>query len=294
MPGDPVIMLLGPEAVALSQKDYASLKTEYGLDQPLWKQYIRYWHNLSTGSLGYSHYQRRPVAHLVCDHLGRTLTWTLPAFFLSLVSAAFWGTWAGWKPGSWGDLLMIMLALVFYATPPFLVGMLALNLFSMRLNWLPSGGLLPATGEIGSGLDRFYQTLKHLVLPVAVLVLASFPSKFMVMRNAVVDVRQEPYVFFARARGLPARRVLFVHIFYNAFPPLLHLSALHLGFIISGAVLVEVLFSINGMGSLILQAALHRDYPVLQGSFFILAVVIMALNFLIDWLSRCLDPRVDP
>ncbi len=292
MPGDPVLMVLGPEAVALSQKDYASLKEEYGLHQPLLKQYLDYWIDTASGRLGYSYHQRRPVTQLIKEHLGRTLIWTLPAFFISMLGSAFFGTMAGWKPGTIVDIALTTMAVILFAMPSFLLGMMALNLFGMHLDWLPSGGLFPTTEEIPRGVGRFFQVLKHLVLPVTVLALTSSAAKFLVMRNAVVALRQDPHVFFVRARGLSKLRVLLVHVFYNACLPMLHLSALHLGFVISGAVLVEVVFSINGMGSLMLQGALHRDYPVLQGCFLVLALVVMALNVLIDWLSHCVDPRI--
>jgi peptide/nickel transport system permease protein len=170
--------------------------------------------------------------------------------------------------------------------------MVFLDLFSYRWQWLPLGGFAPPPGGTAAGGFSLMGVARHLVLPVLVLTLSSAAAKLLVMRNAVSRARDEAYVLYTRARGVEPWRVLFIHVFRNACLPLLHLAALHLGFVVSGAVLVEVVFSINGMGSLIHEAALHRDYPVLQGSFLVLTLVVMGLNVLADLASGLLDPRV--
>ncbi len=292
MPGDPLLMLLGPEAVSLSQKSYADLKREYGLDRSLWEQFTHYWSELASGRLGYSFHHRREVGALIREHLGRTLAILLPAVLLSTLGAALFGTWSGWRPGSAFDVGMVSLALVGFAMPAFLTAMVFLDLFSYRWQWLPLGGFAPQPGETPAGSFSVLGVARHLVLPVLVLTLSSAAAKLLVMRNAVARAREEAYVLYARARGVEPRRVLFIHVFPNACLPLLHLAALHLGFVASGAVLVEVVFSINGMGSLIHEAALHRNYPVLQGAFLVLTLVVMGLNLLVDLVSGLIDPRV--
>ena len=292
MPGDPVLMLLGPESVALSQKSYEDLRKEYGLDRSLGEQFVRYWRELGAGRLGTSLHHRRDVASLIGEHLGRTLCLLLPAVFLSTLAAALLGTLAGWRRGSPLDLAVTSLAILGYAMPAFLTAMVLLDLLSHRLGWLPLGGLAPLGGAGGSRVESMAGVLRHLVLPVAVLTAASSAAKLLVMRGSVSAARHEPYVLYARARGVEAWRVPFIHVFRNACLPLLHLTALHLGFVVSGAVLVEVVFSINGMGSLILDAALHRDYPLLQGALLVLTLVVMGLNVLVDAVSELLDPRV--
>jgi len=292
MPGDPVLMLLGPESVTLSQKTHEELRKEYGLDRSLGEQFVRYWRELGAVRLGTSFHHRRDVASLVGEHLGRTLCLLLPAVFLSTLAAALLGTLAGWRRGSPLDLAVTSLAILGYAMPAFLTAMVLLDLFSHRLGWLPLGGLAPLGGTGGSRMEFMAGVLRHLALPVAVLTAASSAAKLLVMRGSVSAARHEPYVLYARARGVEPWRVPFVHVFRNACLPLLHLTALHLGFVVSGAVLVEVVFSINGMGSLILHAALHRDYPVLQGALLVLTLVVMGLNVLVGAVSGLLDPRV--
>lgn len=292
MPGDPVLMLLGPESVTLSQKTHEDLRREYGLDRPLREQFVRYWRDLGSGHLGTSFHHRRDVASLIGEHLGRTLCLLLPAVFLSTAAAAFLGTLAGWRRGTPLDLAVTSLAILGYAMPAFLTAMVLLDLFSNRLGWLPLGGLASLGGAGDGGVGSMADAVRHLALPVAVLTAASSAAKLLVMRGSVSAARHEPYVLYARARGVEPWRVPFVHVFRNACLPLLHLAALHLGFVVSGAVLVEVVFSINGMGSLILDAALHRDYPVLQGSLLVLTLVVMTFNVLVDAVSGLLDPRV--
>ncbi len=294
MPGDPVLMLLGPEAVSLSEKTHEALRSEYGLDRPFAEQYLDYWVSLASGRFGYSFHHHRSVGSLIGDHLGRTLWILAPALLFSTLAAALLGTLAGWMRGSPLDWTVTVLALLGFAMPTFLTAMVFLDLFGFRLQWFPLGGFAPPPVDDVSGWRAIAGQLRHLVLPVAVLALASAAAKVLVMRNTVSRARDEAYVLYARAKGVATWRVVFVHVFRNACLPLLHLVALHLGFIVSGAVLVEVVFSINGMGSLIHEAALHRDYPVLQGAFLVLTLVVMGCNLLVDVLSSVIDPRVRP
>ena len=294
MPGDPVLMVLGPDSVALSHLDYEALRREYGLDRPVWEQFGRYWMELASFRLGYSYFYRRSVGELIWEHLGRTLCLVVPAVFLSTIIAAVFGTIAGWKRGSILDLSLTALALLAYAMPAFLTAMILLDACSIRHHGFSSPALAPDPDAVTAALKRFFRWLRHTVLPITVLTVTSAGAKYLVMRKAVAATRDEPHVFYARARGLSWSRVVFAHVFLKACLPLLHLSALHLGFVVSGAVLVEIVFSINGMGCLILDAVLRRDYPVLQGSFLVLTLVVLFMNALMDWISALLDPRLRP
>lgn len=290
MPGNPVVMMLGPDVAALSQQDYAQLAREYGLDQPLLVQYRHYWHSLLSGDLGYSFHYHQPVAQLIQKHLGWTLLLLGPALILSTLLSLWLGCLAGWRPGSRLDLTLTLGSLLTYAMPQFLLAMILLSLFGFYLGWFPLGGIQSGTSHtfLGAVLD----TVRHLVLPVTVLTLAATSTKFLVMRNSVARIRQDDYVRYALAKGIDQKRILFVHVLRNACLPLLSLIALNLGFMVSGALLVEIVFSINGMGLLIYEAALYRDYPVLQACFLVLTLVVIGANLMVDLLYGVLDPRV--
>jgi peptide/nickel transport system permease protein len=292
MPGDPVAMLLGPDAVSLSKKDHAALKAEYGLDHPLGEQYLAYGADLLRGNLGYSFHHHQPVSLLIRDHLSRSVLLLAPALLLSTLAAAFLGTLAGWKRGTATDRGITFFAVLLFAMPSFLTAMILLDLFGYRLEWFPLGGFFPGFKSNPAFTDSLKTFFRYLTLPTCVLALTSVGAKYMVMRNAVAAAGAEDYVLYARAKGVSPWKIAFVHIFKNACLPLLHLVALHMGFLVSGAILVEIVFSINGMGILIFDAAMNRDYPVLQGSFFVLTLVVMGLNLLVDLVAGLIDPRI--
>lgn len=290
MPGDPLMMTLGPDAVALSGQDYALLEKQYGLDKSLPEQYINYLRSLGEGQLGFSYHYRRPVGELLRMHVWWTLALLFPALVISSLLAVVAGSIAGWRAGSVTDLALTLLSLLAYAVPQFLLAMIFLDIFGFRLGLFPLGGLQSGGGE--GDLALLGDTLRHLALPVTVLTLSAAPAKFLLLRNSVSAARQEGYVVYARAKGIGQGRIVFTHILKNACLPLLTMIALNFGFIVSGALLVEIVFSINGMGSLIYEAATYRDYPVLQGCFLVLTFFVVGANALVDMLYSVIDPRV--
>uniref|UniRef100_A0A7C4MLA7 ABC transporter permease n=1 Tax=Desulfatirhabdium butyrativorans TaxID=340467 RepID=A0A7C4MLA7_9BACT len=292
VPGDPVYMLLGPEAAVLSRSDIDALRKSYGLDRHWIHQYGNHWKNLLKGDLGYSFHRKQPVTTLIEEHLSRTLWMVLPAVLSAITLSLLLGTWSGWKAATLFDGIMCTLAVLSSCLPPFLLSMLLLDFFGFHLGWFSLSGFYP-TSEIqnASCWSRWIDRLHHLALPVVTLTLTHLAGLFLVMRNATARSRQEPFVDFALARGISMQRVLFVHVFTAAAQPFLHTAALQLGFVVSGAVVVERVFSIPGMGTLILDAASHRDYPLMQGCFLVLSLMVMGLNALIDTLSAWLDPR---
>lgn len=292
MPGDPVISCLGPDAAVISGQDFAALSSQFGLDKPLHEQYAAYWRSLLAGDLGYSFHYRVPVLTVIGEHIAPTLLLLAPSLLLSSLLAVSAGCCAGWKAGFLTDSVLTLLALVIYATPQFLVAMLLVKYLGFTWGLLPTSGI--SSGLAGSGTEQLYDLACHLILPVTVLSLSAAAGKFLVMRSSVVAFSQAAFVTYARAKGLPERRILFLHVLKNACLPFLSLVALHLGFIVSGALVVEIVFSINGMGSLIYEAALHRDYPVLQGCFLLLTLLVIGVNAATDILYRLLDPRILP
>ncbi len=291
MPGNPLFTILGPDVVGLSKKDYQELETEYGLNEPQTKQYLSYWSDLITGELGFSYYHNQPVTYLIKNYLGRTLLLLFPTVILSSLLAIGFGLLAGRFSGSAIDLGISVGFLTLYAMPIFLLGMILLDLLSFRLNLFPLGGLKPV--ECGGGLLSCpLDVLHHLALPILILSFSSAAYKYTVVRNNAIEEEQKNYVLYARARGLNNRSIWLIHILKNASLPVLNLIALHLAFMVSGVLLIEIVFSINGMGILIYEAAVNRDYPVLQGCFLVLTILVLTFNTLVDVLSGILDPRV--
>ncbi|MFH1153875.1 MAG: ABC transporter permease [Pseudomonadota bacterium] len=292
IPGDPLLLMLGQDAAILSQQDHASLEKEFGLDRSLGRQYLDYWFDLVRGRIGFSFHRHRPVAELVSEHLRTSLFILLPSFLLALVMASVFGTLAGWKAGSATDMGLTTAAMIGHTMPAFLLGMLLLDVFACRLGWFPLSGFFPSLSGTGSWGSRMAGVLRYVALPVATLSLVSAAGLFLVMRNAVARSRTEAYVLYARAMGTAPWRIAFLHVFRNACLPLFTLAGLQLGFVVSGSVLVETVFSINGMGILMYEAAMTRDYPVLQGCFLTLTVVVLTVNLLVDVLAGWIDPRI--
>ena len=283
MPGDPVLNLLG-EDFLISEKQVEDLRAELGLDQPLHVQYLKYWQDLLGLDFGYSYHFNEDVIGLVAGRLGWTLLLVGPAILLGAVIGGFSGALAGWHAGRPQERTATALALTLYATPPYFLALILLYVFAVQ------HPLFPLKGFYTTG--TWTDILKHLTLPVAALTLFSASRNFMIMRGSVLQEKKRLYVNYARAKGLVGASVLFKHVAQNASLPLVTLIALDFGFIFSGALFVEIIFSMNGMGVLIFDALMSRDYPVLQGSFLVITFMVIAANFVADLLYGWVDPRV--
>lgn len=289
MPGSPVNNIAGPNGVGLSLADYREMERKLGIDQPLFRQYLNHLQNTANLNLGYSWFYHQPVLNVVGRHIGATVTILFPAVVLSAFFALFFGSIAGSRTGKTADLVLTPFFLFLNAVPGFLTAMIALALLSFTWDIFPMSGLGPSLSDIKGTADAL-EALRHIILPVAVLALSTCGTKYLVMRNRVSEELHKDYVMYARARGMGENRILFIHVLRNACLPVISLIGLDLGFILSGSLLIEIVFSINGMGSLIYEAAVNRDYPVLQGCFFLLAVSVPAVNFAADLISGILDP----
>jgi peptide/nickel transport system permease protein len=290
MPGSPVNNVLGPDSLGLSEKEYHEMERAMGLDLPLPTQFKNHLLKVLQGDLGVSFHYRRAVLEVIAQHIGPTLQIVLPSVVVSAALAILLGVCSGRWAGGRMDFILSSLLLLIYAMPAFLTAMVCLALFGLTWELLPLGGLGgggPERGTVAEWLD----VLRHMALPVTVLSLSTAAPKYLVMRNRVVEEDGKDYVIFARAKGLGERRILFVHILRNACLPVINLIALDFGFILSGSLLVEIVFSINGMGSLIHEAGMNRDYPMLQGCFLLLSLVVLGVNSVVDIVSGFLDPR---
>lgn len=291
IPGDPTTMLLGTGDLPVEAQQ--RLRALWGLDRSQWHQFVDYVLNLAQGNLGLSFYYRRPVTEVVAPMLANTLLLMTPVVVLAILLGVVVGTWLGWRRGERAEQIGAVLALVPRALPVFWTGIVLLALFAYRFELFPIGGMRETFffPETWWQALPFYDVARHLVLPVATGVLASMADPLMIQRTALIEVRHEDFLVLARARGLSerAQRRLARR---NAILPVLTYSAIMVGFAFGGQVLLEVVFSWPGIGRLMIDSVTQRDYPVAQATFFLMALVVIVLNFVVDLAYGWLDPRV--
>ena len=282
MPGDPLTNLLG-EDIMLTASSVEELRERMGLDRPLSQQYLDYWHDILRFDLGYSFHLHRNVSDLIYDRMKWTLLLSLLAMVLGAMLGTLLGARAGWRSSALRRTQTGFIMAI-YCAPPYFLSLIALYLLSYKLGLFPMKGFY----STGSALDIVH----HLFLPSAMMMLFSLSRNYMIMKGSVLQEKGSLYAAFARAKGLYDEQILFRHVFKNALLPIITLLALDFGFILSGALFIEIVFSMNGMGSLVYDALLSRDYPVLQGSFLIITIMVVSANLLADLLYSYLDPRV--
>jgi ABC-type dipeptide/oligopeptide/nickel transport system permease component len=267
-----------------------ALTVEFGLDKPKWEQYLIYLKQLLHGNMGISFANQQPVSHLLLTDLKNTIPMVTVGTLAAVVIGVFTGVLSAWRRGSPPDHISTNLAIFAYAFPTQWLGMMLLILFA---GVLPSAGM---TNPFLFGPEPFWQHLgdvgQHMILPAATLMLTAYGSYTLVVRSSLLETLGEDYVLTARAKGLPVRRIVWRHAVRNALLPVVTLIALDLGYIVGGAVLIEVIFSWPGIGQAMFNAISQRDYPMLQGGFLILTVSVIVLNFLSDLVYFRLDPRI--
>jgi len=288
MPGDPLMNILGEEGFYGSAETLEALRVKLGLDGPWHVQYARYLGDMLRGDWGYSYLYMRPVFDALALHLRWTLTLVLPATLLGALVAALLGAWAAWHRQSRLDLGLSSLFLFLYSMPHYWLAMMVLFLFGFRLDWFPLGKV--SSGGL-SGWAYVRDVGWHMVLPLVVLTLFKASYDFIIVRNSVVAICGQDYIRTAFAKGLAPRVILFRHALRNALAPLVTVTAIQFGATLSGSLLVEIVFSWPGMGSLLYAAIGARDYPLLQGAFFIIALCMLVANFAADLLYTWLDPK---
>jgi ABC-type dipeptide/oligopeptide/nickel transport system permease component len=267
-----------------------ALTVEFGLDKPKWEQYLIYLKNLLHGNMGISFAYQQPVSHLLIQDLKNTLPMVTVGTVAAIAVGVVTGVLSAWRRGSVPDHVSTNAAIFAYAFPTQWLGLMLLIIFA---GTLPAGGM---SNPFLFGAEPFWQHLadvgQHMILPAATLMLTAYGSYTLVVRSSMLETLGEDYVLTARAKGLPPRRVVRRHAFRNALLPVVTLVALDLGYIVGGALLIEVIFSWPGIGLAMYDAIGQRDYPMLQGGFLILTVAVIFLNFAADLLYFRLDPRI--
>lgn len=291
MPGSPLVFLAGEDVGFLTPDQRTQLYTLYGLDQPQWRQFTTYVANLVRGQLGYSFQRGRPIAAMIGERLPWTLLLVGIALLLASVAGVTLGAVAAWRRGTPYDLGALGVAMFFESVPSFWLGMILIAVFAARLGWLPIFGAV-TPGVALSGWPLLVDRARHLVLPLVTLTCITIPGTFLIMRYSMLSVLGERYITTARAKGVAERLVLRRHAVRNALLPVSTVFMLSLGFVVGGATVVETVFSYPGIGRLLYEAVLNRDYPVIQGTFFIITISVVVANILSDLLYPLIDPRV--
>lgn len=303
LPGDPVKLIIHSPRMTREAQD--RIRSSFGLDKPLWidaerlkegdilgaldSQFTVYLRNLLRGELGISFASRQDVSTMLSERVWRTVVLVLAGDVIAIILGMAVGMVAAWRRGTHLDAGILLAALFSWALPTFFLGIILLILARGRL---PVGGMVTPGLRPEDGLTYWLDVGRHLVLPTITMAIVYTGEYILIMRSGVMEVLAEDYILTAKAKGLSTLRILRSHALKNAMLPMVTMIALTFGYTVGGAIQVETVFSWPGIGRLMYEAVQKRDYPVLQGTFLLLAVSVIVANLVADLLYSVLDPRV--
>ena len=289
--GDAVDVLAG-EAGSATPEYMAELRAKFGLDKPLPVQLALYLKNVVTFDLGYSFRHEMPVLDLVLDRFFATLLLMVSTILLAVGFGVLLGLLAATGLNTWRDTTISIFALITYATPLFWVGLMLIVVFSLNLGWFPTSGM-ENIAAFHEGWDRVVDIAHHLVLPTITLSLFYLALYTRLMRASMLEQAGQDYVTTARAKGLTERRIMFIHVLRNALLPVVTMAGVQVGALIGGSVIVESVFAWPGLGMLAFEALFSRDLNLLLGIFLLSALLVVAVNLVVDIIYSTLDPRIE-
>jgi peptide/nickel transport system permease protein len=289
--GDAVDVLAG-EAGSATPEYMAELRAKFGLDQPLPVQLAVYLKNVVTLDLGYSFRHEMPVSELIVDRLLPTALLMISTILLAVGFGIILGLIAAIGLNTWRDTAISIFALITYATPLFWVGLMLIVVFSLNLGWFPTSGM-ENFAMFYEGWDRVWDIAHHLVLPTITLSLFYLALYTRLMRASMLEQAGQDYVTTARAKGVTERRIMFVHVLRNALLPVVTMAGVQVGALIGGSVIVESVFAWPGLGMLAFEALFARDLNLLLGIFLLSAILVVAVNLVVDIIYSSLDPRIE-
>lgn len=282
LPGDPVLALLGENA---TPDTIALWRDRMGLDEPLFTRYFMWLGNVLSGDFGYSYHTDQRVLDMILDRLPVTLEILVLTQVLALALAVPLALWSAWRPGSIMDRIATSSSMTFMSMPPFLTGILLIYFFSIQWGLLPATGFIPLSESISGNL-------RSLILPSLALALAEFPVYMRLLRSDLMQTLQQDYIAVARAKGITTRRILLRHALKPSSFTLLTVVGVNIGRLIGGAIIIEVLFALPGIGQLLIQSIYQQEFQVLQGVVLVVAVGFVLVNAAVDGIYSKLDPRV--
>lgn len=281
-PGNPAAAILGMEA---SQEEIEQLNQDLGLDRPILEQYTSWVANVFKGDLGDSIFMNQPVSEAIAEHITPTLSLAILAQGIAILLAIPFGIIAAYKRGSIADYTLMGISLLGMALPSFLLGLFLMLFVGVKLQWLPVAGYEP----LSSGL---WEHMKYLILPGISLGTIQAALITRMTRSSMLEVLNLNFIKTARSKGLHEMKVLFKHAFRSAFLPILTVIGQTFGTLVTGAVVVEAIFNIPGLGQLILNSIARRDFVVIQGVVLVVTLMYVTINLIIDLLYGAVDPRV--
>lgn len=294
MPGDPIQIMFGSANANLTVENLNALRLTFGfIDAPIWQQYLTYLQSIFTGDLGRSiRYFPAPVT----DILGRAAIWTVGlvgiATILAFVVGTALGIFAAWRRGTRTDTAISLLAIFTTAVPAVVISLLALFIFAYQLRWLPSGYAYDPLLDPELSWTFISSVIEHGTLPMVTMFIVLVGGFSITMRNNMINLLGEDYIVMGRAKGLKDNRVMFWYAARNALLPTVSNLAIALGTVVGGSLITEVVFNYPGLGNVLYQAIIARDYPVIQGQLLIMTAAMLIANFLVDVSYVLLDPRL--
>lgn len=291
IPGDPVSMFIDS---GLDRESKQLLLKHYGLDKPLYQQYIIYIKNILKGDFGNSFQYGKPALKVIGERFLNTMILMVTSLIIAFAIGIIFGTWLAWKRNTRFDLIGTIIALIVRCAPVFWTGMILLSIFAFKYKIFPLGGMNTPGIRFDSSFQKYFNLdfLRHLILPSVTAALYSAATPLLVMRTSMLEVIKEDYIELARAKGLKEKRIMRKHAMRTALLPVVTIFAVQAGFAIGGAVLIETVFRWPGMGREIVLAVSCRDYPLAQTAFLLIGVMTSLFNLIADILYAYLDPRV--
>nr|WP_207782137.1 ABC transporter permease [Phytoactinopolyspora limicola] len=286
-PFDPLVGYLGDRYLTAGAAEQQQLRDTLGLDDPWYEQYLRWAGSLLSGDLGTSRSYGQPVADVLAERLPWTVLLAGTALVLAVATALMLGVWTAWRQGGVADRVVTAVAHALEGVPPFVVALAAIGIFALGLSWLPVAGLTDAGAAVSVG-----QVSRHLILPAGVLAVSQLPWLLLHVRQSLIAAFGEDHVVGARARGLPARTVVLRHALPTALLPFVTLVGTRLPELVTGAILVESVFSWPGVAAAVVRSAMQVDFPLLAALTLLAAVVVLLGSLLADVVYTVLDPRV--
>jgi peptide/nickel transport system permease protein len=291
-PGDPASMLVDPQ---MTPEDVEEIRALFGLDKPLYEQYLIYLRNFFQGEFGSSFYYAKPVINIIGEKLPNTILLFTTSIILSALAGISWGKVIAWKRGSFLDSSVTMVGLVSHTLFLPWIALLMVWVFAYWMNWFPLTGMVtpelwlnPETGILRKALD----VIHHMVLPLSVLFTIHFGGFMLIMRSSMLETLKEDYIVTARAKGLTEREIRERHAAKNAALPVVTSVGLSLAFSINGGAITETIFSWPGIGRELVFAVSNNDYPLAQIAFLLIAGLVLVANLVVDILYAYLDPRI--
>ncbi|MHC1550299.1 ABC transporter permease [Phyllobacterium sp. K27] len=288
--GDPVTILVPPDA---SAEERLRVINSFGLDRPLWEQYLNFLRGVLSGDFGRSYVYNQPALEVILQRMPATLELAICALLMAVLIGIPLGLYAGLRPGTFLSKILMAGSVLGFSLPTFWIGMMLIMLFSVKLGWLPASGRGETVRLLGMQWSFLSADgLKHLVLPALNLSLFKIALVMRLVRAGVQDVLPQDYVRYARARGLTERRVIYVHVLKNILIPVVTVIGLEFGSVIAFSVVTESIFAWPGMGKLIIDSINVLDRPVMVAYLMMIVVIFVTINLLVDLIYTLLDPRV--